>query len=136
MDKTRLLKIIGNYKWLFLLLGVIVFIVIYTVFDPYEVKFFPKCAFYTVTGYKCPGCGSQRAIHNLLNLKIGAAIHENLLLIISLPYLIFGAFLDIYRTKKEKYQRIYDKLFSGIAVWIIFAIIMLYWIGRNLPFFN
>ena len=47
--------------------------VVYFVFDPTTTRLFPKCAFYALTGFKCPGCGSQRAIHALLHADVLAA---------------------------------------------------------------
>jgi hypothetical protein len=62
--------------------------VIYFNYNPVESFFFPKCPFLTLTGYKCPGCGSQRAIHALLHLDIRSAFQHNALLIISIPYIL------------------------------------------------
>ncbi|MBN2894174.1 MAG: DUF2752 domain-containing protein [Bacteroidales bacterium] len=132
MAKPNIIKIFDNYKWIFLLIVVLFFIIIYAVFDPYKVDFFPKCPFLVLTGYKCSGCGSQRAIHNLLNFNLIGAMKENLLLVIFLPYIIVGAILDFTRKKYPKHQKIHDKLFSGKAVWIVFGIILVFWIGRNI----
>ena len=54
-------------------------LMIYYWFDPSEIELFPKCPFYMLTGLKCPGCGSQRAIHSLLHLDFIGAIRYNLL---------------------------------------------------------
>ncbi len=35
----------------------------------------PRCLFKLITGYECPGCGSQRAFHSLLHGDIAAAWH-------------------------------------------------------------
>ena len=35
----------------------------YFALDPATNAIFPRCPFLTLTGLKCPGCGSQRAIH-------------------------------------------------------------------------
>ena len=44
----------------------------------------------TSTDIKCPGCGSQRAIHSLLNLDIKSAFGYNPLLVCTLPYIIMA----------------------------------------------
>lgn len=36
-------------------------------FDPARNGFFVPCLFFVVTGRKCPGCGAQRSIHQLLH---------------------------------------------------------------------
>lgn len=48
---------------------------------------FPACPFRSLTGLLCPGCGSQRAIHELLHGHIGAAFGYNALLVVSIPFL-------------------------------------------------
>ena len=35
------------------------------------------CPFYAVTGLLCPGCGSLRAMHDLLNLRVSDAFRHN-----------------------------------------------------------
>ena len=42
-------------------------IFLYSEFDPAGSVFWPKCPFHLLTGLECPGCGSQRAVHSLLN---------------------------------------------------------------------
>ena len=40
---------------------------IYYFYDPSLNGFFPRCPFLSITGWRCPGCGSQRAIHAILH---------------------------------------------------------------------
>ena len=61
--------------------------VIYYVYDPATMPF-PRCPFLMLTGWECPGCGSQRAIHSLLHLDIAAAWRYNALLVLSIPYVV------------------------------------------------
>ena len=46
----------------------------------------PKCPTKTLIGLSCPGCGIQRAMHELLHGNIIEAIKYNYYLIISGPY--------------------------------------------------
>jgi hypothetical protein len=111
--------------------GIIAFIVFYKVFSPYEQKFFPKCIFNQLTGYKCPGCGSQRAMHYLFNFDIYHAFKENMLLVISIPYLILGAYFDLVELKTERQLRIRKFLYGQKAIMVILVIVISFWILRN-----
>ena len=46
-----------------------------------------SCSFRKATGWFCPGCGSTRALHHLLNGDIVSAFQANPLLIAGLPLL-------------------------------------------------
>lgn len=133
---NKFLTFIEKYKWVLILIGVIGISIFYSIFDPYKDDFLPKCSFYTVTGYQCPGCGSQRAIHNLLQFKIYNAIKENLLFVIAIPYLILGAYFDIFNPKNIRALKI-QKFFFGLpAIWTVFFLIIIYWIIRNFDFYK
>lgn len=56
--------------------------------DPEEGGFI-GCPFRFLTGLLCPGCGSQRALHDVLHGRIGEAFDHNALLVLSIP-LLFG----------------------------------------------
>lgn len=57
-----------------------------------EIKFIGysiPCAFYLITGYKCPGCGITRLIIALLHLDFKGAFYSNPFIFITLPLLIY-----------------------------------------------
>ncbi|MBK5720471.1 DUF2752 domain-containing protein [Dysgonomonas sp. Marseille-P4677] len=103
----------------------------YYLFSPEESDLFPKCVFHSMTGLDCPGCGSQRAIHHLLHLRIKEAFLSNALLILVIPYIILCIYIE-YFGGKEKFPKIRKIVFSKTAIWGILIIILLFWIGRNL----
>ena len=125
-----------KYKRLFVLLGLGVLIIIYKVFNPLESKYFPKCPFLELTGYRCPGCGSQRAIHHLLNFDILGAAKENVLLVISIPYLIVGFTFDSLKNPGKTVLKWRKRLFGLKAIRIILVLIISFWILRNMPYFQ
>ena len=53
-------------------------------------QFSYSCPFHTVFGIYCPGCGSIRAMRDLLHGSIGQAWHNNALLFISPLCIVFG----------------------------------------------
>jgi len=55
--------------------------------DPLETVKMPKCAFYVLTGWKCPGCGGQRALHYLLKGEIWQSFCQNPLLYFATVYI-------------------------------------------------
>ena len=52
-------------------------------FDPNRYPFYPLCFFHRATGLLCPGCGSLRALHQLLHGNLATAFHFNALLVSS-----------------------------------------------------
>ena len=130
------------------MLAVLVFAgtALYLTVDPESSSLFPKCPFHLLTGLECPGCGSQRAIHSLLNGKIGQALHYNLLVVIAIPYLGLLASLEILRhillhanvsdKTRSKWTALVSRtvsvLYHGRAPWIILSVVLLFWIVRNL----
>lgn len=103
--------------------------IVFFFFNPEETALFPKCPFYVLTGWQCPGCGSQRALHALLHLDIGRAFHYNALLVASLPLV---AILLISEWTREQHPGFYRKIHTPAFTWICFTVVILWWIGRNL----
>lgn len=104
--------------------------VFYT-FDPEIQPVFPKCPFLLVTGYECPGCGSQRAIHNLLHFNIGAAFRYNAFMLLALPYIFLGVYLEYFGGRRLHPGL--EKIFFGKwAALLVLGVIIGFWIGRNI----
>ena len=119
-------------KWggILVLLGGL--IVVYKLFNPEVTGIFPRCPVNYLTGLQCPGCGSQRSLHHLLNLDIPSAFSMNPLLVLSIPYVLAGMVFDIIERpgpKALKWRRI---LFGQKAILLILFIITIFTIGRNL----
>jgi len=109
--------------------------VLYSVYHPGEVIYFPKCPFKAITGYNCPGCGSQRAVYYLLNLDFPEAFQENIILIFLIPYVLTGYIFNMIR-RPNGLQLIWrNRLFGEKAIYFLLALIIAFWILRNLTFF-
>ena len=117
-----------NKKVLMGIGGLLAVGLIYFNFDPANCKFFPQCPFLLLTGLRCPGCGSQRAIHSLLHLDIIMAFKYNALLVISLPVIFILLYSEIYRTKKPKFYR---WIHNTNIIWTYFSIVIIWWVFRN-----
>ena len=48
--------------------------------DPSETRFFPCCPIFALTGLKCPGCGTARALHAALHGHFAEALRFNMAL--------------------------------------------------------
>ena len=98
-------------------------------FNPSNTALFPKCPFLLLTGWKCPGCGSQRAIHHLLHLQISEAFLDNALLIILLPLLLVFMVIEYGRTSLSRLRK---KINHPLLIWLLLSIIGFWWIFRNI----
>jgi hypothetical protein len=112
--------------------AVILFVgMIYFWFNPATSGWFFKCPFLYVTGYQCPGCGSQRALHELLHLNIKEAFNYNPLFVISIPYVVAALLFQI-PSVKDRFPKTNQILF-GFKTWlIILVIILLFFVLRNI----
>lgn len=102
---------------------------VYFLFDPMEAKWMPKCMFYMVTGWECPGCGSQRAVHALLHGDIADAFRANAMLLVMIPLLIVLAFLELFGNRGSG---LYRRLHHPALILAIAAVIILWGVVRNL----
>lgn len=127
-------KLTGRKIFLYILLPVLIAgaAVLYFVYDPGEMPFFPRCPFLAVTGWQCPGCGSQRAVHSLLHGEIGAAWAVNPLLVACIPYLLLGFTADIFSRRYTWAAWVRKNLYGATAAWIVLAVVVLYTIARNI----
>lgn len=119
-------------KWGIAIILVTILAILYRSYNPYGNIYFPKCPFRELTSLKCPGCGSQRAIHYLLNFNILNAIKENLILVLSIPYILTGLIFDSLKKPNEKILKWRKVLFGRNAIFLILVIIIVFWILRNI----
>lgn len=134
MSKITNSQIIKSRKKVIVVISALLlltFIAVYFSFNPENSRFFPRCVFHTFTGLDCPGCGSQRAFHHLLHFEIGKAFMQNSLLVCAIPYIILGIYFE-YLGGKIKYPNARQLLFGKNATIIVFVLVMLFWVGRNI----
>jgi hypothetical protein len=111
----------------------IIGISVYTSFNPSDSQLFPKCPVYTVTGYKCPGCGFQRALYHLLNGRPVTAFLYNPLLFILLPYILILIFLEYFANPSRPATIKLRRIFLHIrTILVIAALIIVFTVVRNL----
>jgi len=106
-------------------------VLILFLYNPSQAGFYPFCLFHRTTGLLCPGCGTLRAMHQLLHGHFAAAFRFNALFVCSLPLLSWLAirlFLSQVRHQPSPFPIRPVWLWCGLAVLIAFGIL------RNLPF--
>jgi hypothetical protein len=112
----------------FLLAGVYFF-----AFNPAEqTHLFPSCPFHAVSGWYCPGCGSQRAIHQLLHGDFVRAWGYNPLVFFAI--LMVGYHWGVQGLNQLKGVQIRNLIYRPLTTWIILVLVLAFWILRNLPF--
>lgn len=112
-----------------LAVSAIIVLYIYVIFDPSGSEWFPKCPLYAITGFKCPGCGSQRAIHALLNGDLATAFKMNGLLVMSIPFILLLIYSEITR---KKHPELYVRVHNIYVIYAVLAIVIIWWITRNI----
>jgi hypothetical protein len=98
--------------------------------DPATTEGLPACPWWSLTGTHCPGCGSTRALHQLLHGNPLRALGHNPLLVLTLPcvgywvarYLLAGWRIELPELRPR----------AG-AIYAFAGAVVLFWILRNLP---
>jgi hypothetical protein len=111
---------------IFLLCCVAAIIVLF-MFEPGLYPFYPRCLFHQTTGLLCPGCGSLRAVHQLLHGHVLDAFRLNALLMLAIP----AATWILFRKLLWPERRLLD--FRPTWLWSALALGLLFGIARNLP---
>ena len=115
-----------------LVLGIVLAFLFFYV-NPSNVNFFPKCPLYATTGIYCPGCGSQRATHQLLHLNILGVLQQNILYlfgVLLIAYHLIVTSLNLFFKK-----HIYNYIYHPKTPIIILIIVIVFWILRNIPYY-
>ena len=116
-----------------IIMAIIVGVYLYSQYNPEEYNIFPKCPVYTITGYKCPGCGSQRAFHNLFQGNFLTAFTYNPFMILLVPYVLLGIFIEYVANRLNPFVvRLRNIFFGKWAVLALAAIVVLYTLIRNI----
>jgi hypothetical protein len=127
------LKVNENRLLAVLLTACAVAITMLRIFDPATSGVFPPCPLRYLTGWYCPGCGSLRAIHQLLHGNLRTAWAMNPLTVALSPFLTYGfASFALFQIRGHGLPQPFLR-----AVWIraLCAAIILFGIARNLSLY-
>jgi hypothetical protein len=115
------------------MIAILAMIYLYSYFDPSDYPFFPKCPVYMLTGYECPGCGSQRAFYNFFQGNFLTAFRYNPLMFALIPYVLWGIYIEyIAHLSDGRMQRLRNIFYGKWATFVLAVIIIVYTILRNM----
>lgn len=101
-------------------------------FDPATTEVFPLCPFRYFTGYYCPGCGSIRALHQLLHGHLLIAMSYNPLAVLSLPFIVYwGASQAVLLWRGEPLP---SRFVPARWIWALLVVVLSFWVLRNLAY--
>ena len=98
--------------------------------NPTSYWFMPKCPFKLITGFSCPGCGIQRAIHAMLHGHITESIQYNYYLLYSGPYALLIV-LEWLLPKGNTYKKLKSIIENKSVVNFYIVSFLLWLIIRN-----
>ena len=101
------------------------------VVDPADSSLFPPCPFHALTGLHCPGCGTLRALHQLLDGNLRTAFLLNPLMVSFLPLIAYGFLSGVVRVVSGR--NVPRVFLPAVWIWILLGVIILFWIARNIP---
>lgn len=105
--------------------------ILYFTINPNTFPYTPKCPFYSLTGFHCPGCGSQRAFHEILHGNIWTGLQHNFLILFAAIIFIYKFYISYINKSSSKKSN--NLLHHNATPWVILALVVGFWILRNLP---
>lgn len=84
-------------------------------FPPEHYCFYPRCPFYTLLHFQCPGCGGTRALAALLHGDLREALRLNALITLGLPIPLFAR-RGFWTSRSE------PAIYGALAIAAIFTI--------------
>jgi len=106
-------------------------LVLLWIFDPATSRVFPPCPLHYLTGWYCPGCGSLRALHQILHGNLRAAWAMNPLAVVLLPFIGYG--LASHALIAIRGRGLPQPFLPAIWIRALCAAIILFGVARNLP---
>jgi len=99
--------------------------------DPERSHLYPPCPLFFLSGLQCPGCGTARALHQLLHGHLAAAWRFNALVVALLPTAAY-ALLARGLTAAGSRLSLPVPRTAGWA-WLLLGAALVFGVFRNLP---
>jgi hypothetical protein len=127
---TKRLTVGRLFKTVAIAMGLIAAAALVYALPPESTPYFPKCYFHFATGLQCPGCGAARCLHSLANGDIRQAAAYNVLVLAAVPFFVHAGLRTIHARLRNRPRR--DWTMPAWAIWSIVAVIVGFWVIRNL----
>jgi hypothetical protein len=101
--------------------------------DPHASGSWGYCPTYALFGIYCPACGCLRAVNDLTNGDVPAAIHSNALFIGLVPFFLAMLATWVVRSWRGDPPLLTPRQQQRV-VWAISAVAVVFAVIRNLPF--
>ncbi len=92
---------------------------------------YPFCIFHALTGLWCPGCGTLRALHQLLHGHVLAALGYNPLTVIASPFVAYA--VASHALRWAGMRALPAPRMRGWYGWAALGIIVAFGVLRNIP---
>ena len=102
-------------------------------FDPAGSALYPPCLFHALTGLHCPGCGTGRALHQLLHGHVAAAFRLNPLMMTMTPFMAYASLS--YVILGIRGRGLPEIALSSRVTRLLLGIVIAFWILRNIPLY-
>lgn len=99
---------------------------------PGGVPWLPHCVFHSVTGLHCPGCGMTRATFAASHGRFAEAFRYNPVGVVLFPLAMVGIGLELAGWVRGR-PLPFRLHFGAWGTWTIAAVIISFWIFRNIP---
>ena len=98
--------------------------------DPNQSGHYPACPFLALTGKFCPGCGSLRALHDLMHADVSGALARNPLLVLAVFVALGWVALQAPRLwgGRPRTPTLGPRVLYGVL-----ALVLVFWVARNVP---
>jgi len=106
-------------------------VLLYVLFDPVQHAWMPWCPLHKLTGWNCPACGMQRALHALFGGRLAEALAYNYFFILSLPYVLALLVAEVLKLM-QRGGRFVSVVRNARFAHIFMALCVLWGIVRNL----
>lgn len=109
--------------------AIVATMILYYRLNPVDYEWMPKCPSKFISGYDCPGCGSQRALHAVLNGRFTEAWQLNPFLCSSLPLAAAVGWSSFPSLRGSGTARRITH--SPVVTWAYIAAFFGWWVLRN-----